>query len=291
MKLFSLILIHTIVVAMLMAQPYSPNDQGESFREYGVSKTDYDKITAIIAKHAKADELEAGGYSVSQDSAVSRVLEILPLIYYHDKVEFLGILKFLKSALHGTWDRGIVRNPLVAMVRADDFDTFQKALSIDAELAYVPTRYWESSAPSPIGEIVKAGKTQWLKFLIEAKYDLNRDPALTGMKNDRYWVANLLTVAPSPEIDKLLVLAGVREVIPTEWHSKSLDDNVRVRDVYGLSGKVLFKISKGTEFKVLAQSARWETIPDVGTSVWLKVDVAGKIGWLFGTFAWLDDEI
>jgi len=291
MKFPAMLLTLVLVGLSAGAQPYSPNDASFSLSEYGVTKADYDRIVAIVERHVKADELEAGGYNATQDGAVSRVLEILPLIYKHDKDELLADLKFLKLALHGKWDYGIVRNPLVAMLQADDLSTFQKALAIDPELAYVPTHYWESSGPTPIGEIVKAGKIEWLRMLIRDKYDLNRDPVLASGRNDRYWVANLLTVAPTPEIDKMLVQAGVRDVIPTEWYSRSLDDNVRVRDGFGLKSNVLFKIAKGTEFKVLAQSARWETIPDVGKGVWLKVDVAGKVGWLFSAFAWIDDEV
>jgi len=260
----------------LDAQPFSPNDQANSLRDYGVNKADYDKIVALVARHAKPDELQAGGYNATSDGAVGRLVEILPLIYQHDKDELLATLTFLKAALRGKWDISLVRNPLVAMVQTDDFATFQKALAIDRELAYVATQFWESSAPTPIAEVVKAGKTEWLKYLITNKYDLNRDPVLTSGKNDRYWVANLLTVAPTPDIDKLLVQAGVRDVLATEWYSRCLDDNVRVRDAFGLNGKVLFKIAKGTE---------------VGRGVWLKVDVGGKVGWLFSVFAWLDDEV
>jgi len=253
-------------------------------RDYGINRQTYD----IIVSHLKNYDKEPYNKDLStQDDAVSRLMELLPAIYAQDKKALPGILTFLKTTFKGSWIHGAFRNPLHSMILADDFSSFKDALKIDANLAYAPNQYWESSGPTPIAELVRLSKLTWLLYLYDNKFDFNREPSLYG-KGESIYILNLFSVVSDPKVDAFLVKAGVPEVVPRDIESYCIDDNVRVRDSYSLNAKVLFKINKNTPFVITGQSSRLSEVEGLGKGFWYRIKVEGKVGWIFSAFAMVE---
>lgn len=271
--------------ASALALDYGPGQFASMQADYGINRQEFDTVMAYLNTYDKAPANNE--MPTESDNSVSRLMELLPAIYAQDKKALLEVLKFIKTTWKGSWTVGQFRNPLMAMIAADDFNTFKEALRVDRNLAYAPNQYWQSAGPSPIAELVRQSKITWLQYLLDNTYDFNHEPSLYG-RGESIYVLNLFSVVSNPKVDELLVQAGVPEVIPRSIESYCTDDNVRVRDNYSLDAKVLFKINKKTPFVITGQSSRMSVIEGLGPGFWYSIKVEGKTGWIFSHFAYVE---
>jgi hypothetical protein len=100
---------------------------------------------------------------------------------------------------------------------------------------------------------------------------------------------NLLTWSRSSPMDALLIGLGVPQTVPLgKWKGTCADDNVRIRESYGLDSKVIGKIDKGESILAVERTAKSYSI-DGKQSCWLKIVTGdGTAGWSFGAFYTFD---
>jgi hypothetical protein len=107
------------------------------------------------------------------------------------------------------------------------------------------------------------------------------------------YAKNLLSVSSNAEMDAYLRSMGVPDEIEfkRQLTTKTVDHDIRVRDRYGLQGKVLAKMPEGLEVELLAITAKSFKADGVEDR-WIKIRLPdGTVGWSFYKYFYKDNGI
>jgi hypothetical protein len=257
---------------------------------------DYPKLSSLIPRTDSYADFVAMAQRVGGDENQGTVeLDVNPyesLLGEHRDAAVFLFLKAYRSVFPD--DRtceiaGYVINPVTVAYRMKEFDLVRSLLDFDKGLVNVADEGLQSSGIVPIAAAVEKNDLPWTTYFLGKGADVHTTRVISTKGDTGPFGLNLLSISPSPEMDKLLLDRGIETVYsftaPLGGHS--LDDGVRIRTDPSTSGSIITTMKKGEAFTAVGNTYKRSLINGTSGS-WIKIMHDGKPGWVFEEFVSID---
>jgi hypothetical protein len=213
--------------------------------------------------------------------------EYFPIDKYYDENRNEEIGLWIQGFINAdqNWFQGVnFLNPIDYAMRKNDIELFNKMILICQNYINTPDHTGMGGSGSIIWEAVGLDNEIFVTELFAHGLLLNNDELYIDEKD--HYLSNILTVAKSKKIQKILVKNGVNEISSEKWDSYCLDDNVRIRKANSIDSEIITRVAKGTKFQVLGYTFIKYVLPDTTIGRWVKIEINGKIAWIWSRYVY-----